>query len=118
MPRGSCRLDVESRGIARRVEKSTLPYLTLPYLTLPYPTDGGQTILLRASVPPGLEVVASSYGRGSWPRTVFFSAGGVPVLPWYATLNETRPWVLPASVADDPAAHVELPDGAEGERVQ
>jgi len=79
---------------------------------------GGQTILLRASVPPGLEVVASSYGRGSWPRTVFFSAGGVPVLPWYATLNETRPWVLPASVADDPAAHVELPDGAEGERVQ
>ena len=27
--------------------------------------------------------------------TIFFSETGVPVLPWYAALNETLPWVPP-----------------------
>ena len=63
--------------------------------------DGGRALELSAALPHGLEVVATSYGRASWPMTVFFSEGGVPVLPWYATLDQTLPWVLPASVADD-----------------
>ena len=40
-------------------------------------------------------VHASSYGRASWPMTIFFSATGVPVLPWFSELNETKPWVIP-----------------------
>ena len=61
---------------------------------------GGQAIELSARLPPGMRVVASSYGRASWPMTLFFSERGVPVLPWYATLNQTLPWVLPSAVAD------------------
>ena len=61
---------------------------------------GGRAIEISAPVPPGLDVVASSYGRASWPMTTFFSEFGVPVLPWYAAINETLPWVLPASVSD------------------
>jgi len=72
--------------------------------------DGGTAVRLEANVPPTLRVVASSYGRASWPMTLFFSSAGVPVLPWYATLNETRPWVLPAAVDDAPGAHVPLRD--------
>ena len=72
--------------------------------TLTTPT----TITVSAQVPAsGFEVTASSYGRASWPMTIFFSPAGVPVLPWYAALNETRPWVPPsvttttAATADD-----------------
>jgi len=65
--------------------------------------NGGRAIEISASVPAHLEVVASSYGRASWPMTLFFSERGVPVLPWYATLNQTLPWVLPAAVGDAPA---------------
>ena len=39
--------------------------------------------------------------------TIFFTDHGVPVLPWYATLNQTLPWVLPSTVVDAPHA-VEL----------
>ena len=71
-----------------------------------------------ALVPAGFEIIASScvwcgctvvqnvefcdtsdcrYGRASWPMTIFFSqAGGVPVLPWFAKLDQTLPWVIPA----------------------
>jgi len=62
--------------------------------------EGGKAIRLSAAVPAAVDVYASSYGRASWPMTIFFSAAGVPVLPWFAELNETRPWVLPRAVAD------------------
>ena len=64
--------------------------------------NGGQAINMTATVPPGYSIFASSYGRASWPMTIFFSEHGIPVLPWFATLNQTLPWVLPSSVADVP----------------
>jgi len=66
-------------------------------------THGGRAVELSASVPTALKVVASSYGRASWPMTLFFSEHGVPVLPWYAALNQTMPWVLPTTVEDTPS---------------
>ena len=68
-------------------------------------TEGGAAIELTASVEAGWEVVATSYGRASWPMTIFFSQTGVPVLPWYAALNETLPWVPPASLATSSEGH-------------
>ena len=64
--------------------------------------EGGNAISISAEIPAGLQVVASSFGRASWPMTIFFSPEGVPVLPWYATLDQTLPWELPAAVVDTP----------------
>ena len=58
-------------------------------------TDSGNAIELAAAIPQGWKVRASSYGRASWPMTIFFSKAGVPVLPWFSELNETKPWVIP-----------------------
>jgi sialate O-acetylesterase len=57
--------------------------------------NNGSAIELSAPVPSGWKVRASSYGRASWPMTIFFSVSGVPVLPWFSELNETKPWVIP-----------------------
>ena len=65
-------------------------------------STGGHAIRIFANLPPGFQVVASSMGRASWPMTIFFSEEGVPVLPWYAELNETLPWVPPSTVEDVP----------------
>jgi sialate O-acetylesterase len=62
--------------------------------------DDGTAVKITATVPVDFAVVASSYGRASWPMTIFFSATGVPVLPWYATLNQTLPWVIPSMAVD------------------
>ena len=63
--------------------------------------NNGTAIKISAPVPLEFEVVASSYGRASWPMTIFFSETGVPVLPWYATLNQTLPWAIPSSTQHD-----------------
>ena len=33
--------------------------------------------------------------RASWPRIVFFSKDGLPVIPWYANFTTTNPWTRP-----------------------
>ena len=66
--------------------------------------EGGRSLSISARIPSTMQVVASSYGRASWPMTLFFSEHGVPLLPWYAALNETLPWVLPSSTSDLPLA--------------
>lgn len=84
------------------------------YATAPNGTEGvfnatavlvnnGTAIELSAPVPSGWHVRASSYGRASWPMTIFFSATGVPVLPWFSEMNETKPWAIPpfATVAGE-----------------
>ena len=71
--------------------------------------NSGSAMELAAPVPPGWEIRASSYGRASWPMTIFFSATGVPVLPWFSALNETRPWIIPPFAQSD-SAPVDLDD--------
>ena len=41
----------------------------------------GSSVLLTAAAPEGFTPTATSYGRASWPRTVFFSKEGGPPLP-------------------------------------
>merc|ERR1712083_921771 len=62
----------------------------------------GTSIQLTASaaaVGKGFKVLGSSYGRATWPMTVFF-AHSLPVLPWYAALGTTVPW-LPLDWKED-----------------
>jgi len=60
----------------------------------------GTSIELAAAAPDGFQPTASSYGRASWPMTVFFAAaGGNPVIPWYANFSATKPWEPPAAFA-------------------
>jgi hypothetical protein len=40
-------------------------------------------------------VTGTSYGRATWPLTVFFSKAGLPVVPWFASLSATDPWTSP-----------------------
>lgn len=61
-------------------------------------TIAGSTIVLTAAIPAGsgFKATASSYGRASWPRTVFFSAdNALPVIPWYADFATTDPATPP-----------------------
>ena len=63
-------------------------------------TDG-TSIELSAAAPDGFQPMASSYGRASWPMTLFFAVrGGNPLIPWYANFSTTTPWDPPAIVAD------------------
>eukprot|EP00908_Phaeocystis_cordata_P008726 Transcript_19422.p1 GENE.Transcript_19422~~Transcript_19422.p1 ORF type:complete len:329 (-),score=91.77 Transcript_19422:118-1104(-) len=57
----------------------------------------GASLVLEAAVPSGgFTATATSYGRASWPRTIFFSkVGGLPVIPWYANFSVTNPWSPP-----------------------
>jgi sialate O-acetylesterase len=70
----------------------------------------GSSIILTAPAPAGFKPVATSYGRASWPRTVFY-VGDLPVIPWYSDMTATDPWTPPKAgggwVADEeaPAAH-------------
>ena len=60
----------------------------------------GTSIELAAAAPDGFQPTASSYGRASWPMTVFFAAaGGNPVIPWYANFSTTNPWQPPVAYA-------------------
>ena len=63
----------------------------------------GSSIVLTATAPAGFQPVATSYGRASWPRTVFY-AGDLPVIPWYSDMAATNTWTPPKSggwVADE-----------------
>jgi len=63
--------------------------------------DDGATVELVAAAPDGFEATASSYGRASWPMTLFFAAiGGNPVIPFYANFTTTKPWQPPVRAAD------------------
>ena len=44
----------------------------------------------------GFVLTASSYGRASWPMTLFFAQeGGNPVIPWYSNFTNVKPWAWP-----------------------
>lgn len=45
--------------------------------------------------------VATSYGRASWPMSLFFTEAGLPVLPWYANFSTSTPWDPPAWSEDE-----------------
>ena len=55
----------------------------------------GSSLVLSAAAPAGFNATASSYGRATWPMTVFFSSTGLPVIPWWASFNATEPWQSP-----------------------
>tara|TARA_B110001452_G_scaffold17861_1_gene14527 strand:+ start:153 stop:617 length:465 start_codon:yes stop_codon:yes gene_type:complete len=58
--------------------------------------DGSSIVLTAVAAPAGFTPTASSYGRASWPRTIFFSTeGGLPVIPWFANFSTTNPWTPP-----------------------
>jgi len=47
-------------------------------------TSDMQRIVLSVSTPSsGAKPISSSYGRASWPVTIFFNSYGLPVIPWY-----------------------------------
>ena len=52
----------------------------------------GSSLVLSAAAPAGFNATASSYGRATWPMTVFFSSTGLPVIPWWASFSATEPW--------------------------
>ena len=60
--------------------------------------DGSSLVLEAAGAPADFAPFASSYGRGSWPLTTFFSADGdkLPVLPWFANFTSTNFWTPPS----------------------
>lgn len=62
----------------------------------------GESVVLMAVAPDGtFEATASSYGRASWPLTLFFAEeGGNPVIPWYSNFSNIHPWQPPAFTAD------------------
>ena len=71
---------------------------------------GGSSIALTAQAPAGggWKALASSYGRGSWVRTAFYSAvptagerapygpDRLPLLPWFANFSVTNAWSPPS----------------------
>ena len=69
-------------------------------------TNRSVLVLTTAEPPPaGFVPKATSYGRGSWPRTIFFGNGArvdgkglapvLPVIPWFANFSVTNPWSPP-----------------------
>ena len=52
------------------------------------PTADGTGLILTA-LAPGLEVLASAYGRATWPVVTAYNALGLPVVPWCFALNGT-----------------------------
>jgi len=53
-------------------------------------SKNGETIVLSATAPAGFVAEASSYGRAAWPMTLFFNSGGLPVIPWYNKITDTK----------------------------
>eukprot|EP00040_Diaphanoeca_grandis_P026797 m.150595 g.150595 ORF g.150595 m.150595 type:complete len:555 (-) comp30734_c0_seq1:240-1904(-) len=53
-------------------------------------SSDGHSLVLSAAAPAGFKVSASSYGRGSWPMTVFFNSFGQPVIPFYANVGSSE----------------------------
>ena len=54
----------------------------------------GSSLVFMATAPAGFKALETSYGRASWPMTVFFSAEGdnLPVIPWHSNFTNTAPW--------------------------
>ena len=57
----------------------------------------GSSIVMTATAPKGFVPKASSYGRASWPMTIFFAKNGdnLPVIPWFNNFTSTKPWEPP-----------------------
>jgi len=72
----------------------------------------GNTIVLTAATPSNFVPTSSSYGRASWPRTVFFSVEGdkLPVIPWYSNFTNTNPYTPPMAMVDTMSAKVNWVD--------
>jgi len=59
------------------------------------------SVVLSAAAPDGFQPTASSYGRASWPMTLFFAeTGGNPLIPWYSNFSTTNPWEPPLMAAE------------------
>jgi len=64
-------------------------------------TDGSSVVLSADAPAATFTPTASSYGRASWPMTLFFAEeGGNPVIPWYSNFSNTDPWQPPMAAAD------------------
>lgn len=68
----------------------------------------GSSIVLTATAPAGFAPVATSYGRASWPRTVFY-AGDLPVIPWYSSMSATNTWTPPKGALGGWVADEDVP---------
>ena len=71
-----------------------------------HPTNRTLLVLTTATKPPaGFVPTATSYGRGSWPTTVFFGRSAdaqarwgdavLPIIPWFANFSVSNPWSPP-----------------------
>jgi hypothetical protein len=68
------------------------------------PTLSSAAASVRPEAPftPVFTPLATSYGRASWPMSLFFTENdGLPVLPWYANLSTMTPWDPPAWGEDE-----------------
>ena len=59
--------------------------------------DKSSIVLTVPRAPIGFNATATSYGRASWPMTVFFDAAGdkLPVIPWFSNFSCTDPSAPP-----------------------
>lgn len=70
--------------------------------------EDGSSIVLTATATNDFTPTASSYGRASWPRTVFYamavSDGSIqnPVIPWFSNFSTINPWHPPAYEENKP----------------
>ncbi|CAK0792695.1 unnamed protein product [Prorocentrum cordatum] len=79
--------------------------------------DGTSVVLTAATLGDPFEPTASSYGRASWPMTLFFAEeGGNPVIPWYSNFSSADPWQPPepgvavlVPAVEEANGHVESP---------
>lgn len=80
----------------------------------------GSSIVLTAAAPAGFKAKASSYGRASWPMTIFFAKAGdnLPVIPWYANFTTTNAYTPPADFANTAAASEWVPQLRRGVAAQ
>lgn len=70
--------------------------------------DASSIVLTVSNTPANFKPIASSYGRASWPMTIFFSKEGdkLPVIPWFSNFTSTSPWEPPHGLL---AADLETP---------
>lgn len=53
------------------------------------------SLILEARAPRDFVPYGSALGRAAWPMMRFYSAEGLPVLPWYANFTTTQPHIPP-----------------------
>lgn len=76
-------------------------------------SDGSSIVLSVVAPSGGLNVTGTSYGRATWPMTVFFSEAGLPVIPWFASLSTTDPWTSPGWIGPEQQAQRQLWEGGD-----